>query len=333
MKESGKILLLHEGLSGHRAQYIRLFSEIFRENKITIEHRGIRFSDIFRGESIFSTMMEEHGIRFAVVAAARSVFGRYSATLLFRPMEAVYGKSIRLKFKRIILAVLRRIRGISVFAIFPPLLDRRLELVTTDWIYDPQLWDLEKNTPTPHALFDFKALARGRKIVAAIGTQNSNKGFGVMCDAWVNNPSLRERYLFVSAGKVAENMMEEAAAFSLSGGYLINRFITDEELLSLYESSDLIWCCYSPEYDQASGIFGRAAQLGRCPIVRQGSQMEALATLLNLSVIAVPWKADQAATILLHANKLASPELDTDQLRLESMNKIFRALGLVDLVT
>ena len=45
-------------------------------------------------------------------------------------------------------------------------------------------------------------------------------------------------------------------------------------MLALYSIADLAWCFYSPEYDQASGILGRALQFSVTPVVRKGSVSE-----------------------------------------------------------
>jgi hypothetical protein len=47
--------------------------------------------------------------------------------------------------------------------------------------------------------------------------------------------------------------------------------------MSLFRAADAAWCCYPPERDLSSGIFGRAVQFGIAPIVRQGSVLGVLA--------------------------------------------------------
>jgi hypothetical protein len=46
-----------------------------------------------------------------------------------------------------------------------------------------------------------------------------------------------------------------------------NRSVTDAELLGAYAASDAVWCLYPPFGDHASGVLGRAAQLG-IPVCR-----------------------------------------------------------------
>ncbi len=69
------------------------------------------------------------------------------------------------------------------------------------------------------------------------------------------------------------------------GGLLIDRRLDDAELESLYVVSDVIWSCYAPEYDQASGIFGRALQLGVPVIVRRGSLLHRFASGIRSPVL------------------------------------------------
>jgi len=53
--------------------------------------------------------------------------------------------------------------------------------------------------------------------------------------------------------------------------------ISDEELFSLYGCADYIWCKYALSNEISSGIFGRAYQLGKVAIVREGSYLDSLA--------------------------------------------------------
>jgi hypothetical protein len=59
-----------------------------------------------------------------------------------------------------------------------------------------------------------------------------------------------------------------------AGVEIISGKPTDAEFLSYIRNTDFLWCCYAPEYDQSSGIFGRALQLGVPAIVRRRSLLE-----------------------------------------------------------
>ncbi len=55
---------------------------------------------------------------------------------------------------------------------------------------------------------------------------------------------------------------------------MLDRFLSDDELLSLFKLADMAWCCYPVQRDMSSGIFGRCWQIGVIPVVRQGSLLE-----------------------------------------------------------
>ena len=66
-----------------------------------------------------------------------------------------------------------------------------------------------------------------------------------------------------------------------------NRFVSEEELIALYASSDLVWAFYDEEYDQASGIFGRALQFGVPSIIRSGSLVDRLCKIEKIPSLAL----------------------------------------------
>lgn len=282
---------------------------------------------MLRQDVLFSTMLEEHTARFVLVAAVRSLLGQRSVTLLFRPAEAVHGRSARLRLKRLMLGALKHMPGVSILTILPMAMDPAFARVATGWIYDPQLWDLPDDAALPAPPLDLAATAGRRTLVCALGTQNAGKGFGLFCDIWAD-ARIRDRYLFVSAGKVAAPLAERAAAFAASGGMLLDRFISNDELLGIYGASDLVWSCYAPNYDQASGIFGRAMQLGRQTLVRDGSFVEALARHLDRPAVALPWDAAAAAAALLATAPCAVTPVDRAALRAASLSRLEDALGL-----
>jgi hypothetical protein len=78
-------------------------------------------------------------------------------------------------------------------------------------------------------------------------------------------------------GAVLNGHEKLVARLKAQGAFVLGRFATEEEIESAYFFSDAIWCCYPPEEDQASGVFGRAIQFG-CPAwVRANSNIARLA--------------------------------------------------------
>jgi hypothetical protein len=92
-----------------------------------------------------------------------------------------------------------------------------------------------------------------------------------------------------------------------AGGYACDRFISNEELFDLYACADLIWCCYAADYDQASGVFGRAIQLGIPVVVREGALIHKFCLAQGLPCVAIREAADAAAmTVPCRADAMAA---------------------------
>jgi hypothetical protein len=106
--------------------------------------------------------------------------------------------------------------------------------------------------------------------------------------------------LVVAAGAAPPDAREAARVFVEAGGLLIDRKLEDAEIESLYTVSSVIWACYAPDYDQASGIFGRALQLGVPVIVRRGSVIERFSSGLTVPILALEFgNMSQGAALLV----------------------------------
>ena len=270
------ILLFSRREDGHRRSYLDFFMRLFEGRQISARKLW------WAREPVFFMMIEEDFALYAVVAMFRSACGRRTAGLLFRPLPALRGTGIRLGIKRLVLALLKRLPTVSTLTILPFSVEPGFERIADDWIYDPQLWDLGERdrrigTTPPAAgstLAPVTATANGRRIVAAVGRMDRAKGFDSFARAYAGSAGLRAESLFISCGEINAEVAEEAALLSKAGGVVIDREVNDDELLETYAAADIIWCCYAPDYDQASGVVGRAVQLGVPVIVRAGSLIE-----------------------------------------------------------
>lgn len=271
-----RLALVSHSLDGHRREYVELMTRLFEAGGVEPQlARHWRATLSERGPAFF-LMIEESFPGYTAAALWRALRGRRTVGLLFRGREAVAGGSPRLRLKRWALRLLRRTRSVTTLSIVPFSIEPRLAMIADDWIDDPQLWDVDELNPAPTPLSEaVRAAAGGRRIVVSLGAQNAGKGFDFLTGTWRECPDLRHEWLFVAAGKVAFAAREAAARFEAEGGYLVDRFITDAELASLYRAADVIWGVYAPFYDQASGIFGRAVQYDAPILLRRGSAVEA----------------------------------------------------------
>lgn len=276
------VLLISASDAGHRASYATLFSGFFSTRVATAP-----WAALATGAPVLFLMIEEHFAGYAIVAAIRALFGRRTVGLMFRPGPALEGGDLRTRLKQWILRVLRHMPNVSTLTIVPFDVAPGFARIADDYIHDPQLWDLSANecalvaeladgsrkVPEAALVADLRSAAGSRRVVGAVGRQDRDKGFDLFARTFAASDAIREVALFAYAGKVGARERDDADALAAAGGYAINRFVSDGELLAMYAASDFIWCVYAPDYDQASGIFGRAVQLGRVPIIREGSMI------------------------------------------------------------
>ena len=261
------------GNGGHRADYYALLARLLGTKRTASFARAL-----FSSRPVLVGALEASLPRYVLLCVWRSILGRNTAGLLFRPLQVIEGGSLRMRIKRACLSLLLRLPKVCTLTILPFSLDSRFSTIARSWIYDLQFWDL--HYPSADMLVaddqdpiagEIQRLASGRRVCCAIGRQDECKGFGKFAELYVAREDLRRAFVFAAGGEVAANMASHLRALTDAGAAVQARTISNEELLAMYACADLIWCCYDPDYDRASGVFGRAMQLGIPAIVRKGS--------------------------------------------------------------
>ena len=215
-----------------------------------------------------------------LVCLARAVAGRKTCAICMdHDWYAIRGRVMSNFLSFQLFRVLSRTRRLTVLSIIPHFLRPTLRESTTDWIYDPQLWDLsdyerqcaQRRTELSERV---RSIARGRKIIVYLGKAAARKGFDELAGL---SESLCGEALIVSAGLVPKDCRVFADDLKRKGMLVEDRRVTNAELLSLYGCADYVWCKYAPSNEKSSGIFGRSYQLGKVAIVREGSYLDILA--------------------------------------------------------
>jgi hypothetical protein len=283
---------------------------------------------------LFLTLEGSFGL-YCLAASVRSFMARRTVGLLLRPGPAVTGKTLRLRLKRFLLKQLRRAPRVETLTILPFSVDLRFAEIADGWIHDPQLWDLseEERRRTEEAQGtlskQIRAVAGGRRVVLALGRQDESKGFDWFADLYAKSANLRRSMLFACGGQVHPKVAAHLSAFIAAGGFACNRFVTDDELLELYGAADLIWCAYAPSYDQASGILGRAAQLGIPAVVRRGSLIHRMCEIEEISYVAIDQTTDWQQLISAPAHEdTAKTTARVRRMSVESLQRLREALGV-----
>lgn len=260
--------------SGHRGAYQDLFRKCL---ELSPTQGSVRrhFKAFLAAPRLLFATLDGQEFGFLTIGLLRALIGRPTVGLFLRP-QSCFDLGLKAKAKYALFAAMRRVPGVRVLTIVPFSVEPQYARIATDWIHDPQLWDLMVQGRLSSVRMSglscrVENVAAGRPVLAFLGTVRRSKGSSMLINALQATPGWNQRFLVVVAGKVADDAQEDARFVEANGGMVIDRSITDEELESLYQVSQFIWCCYDPIYDQASGIFGRAVQFGRKAIIREGS--------------------------------------------------------------
>jgi len=324
-------VLLHvTSTDGHRGSYLSLLGGLLN---------GVRASgpwQMLRAPTpvFFLTLEGAFGL-YCFIASLRVLSGRQTLGLLLRPGPALTGQSLRLRIKRRILKWLRCMPKVQTFTILPFSVEPGLAEIADGWIHDPQLWDLtakerrQEERAEGAICADIRKAAAGRRICCALGRQDKSKGFDWFADLYAEHLPLRETLLFAFGGKVDGEVAASLASFEQAGGFACNRFVTDSELLDIYAAADLIWCAYDPGYDQASGILGRAVQLGIPVMVRRGSLAHRLCKIEGFAHLAIDPTTDVRAFANLPPREDEDKAVDrARRMGAESLERLRAALGV-----
>jgi len=320
-------------LYGHRDSYLRFVLNNFSSKRI-------EFKELFITKSpLLFLMVEDSFLLYFVVCIWRSLFGRVTAGLLFRPLPVIECPSLRLKIKKIALMVLKKKLNVKTILIVPDSTNPEFSCISDGWIYDFQFWDLNDSDykkfsdiksgkalePLSNAI---KKRRNNRNVLSALGSQDRIKGFNVFVNAYIYDKEIQKKFIFAYGGKVKgyDDLVDK---FGNAGGFAENRYVSDDEMLALYASSELIWTLYAEDYDQASGIFGRAVQFGIPVIVRRESLLHKICELENIPHFAMTKDCTtELSNIDLQVVDVEQGRQFRDRFREKSIKQLSTILGI-----
>lgn len=304
---SGESLVYAVSPGGHRQSYLDTLGRMFDLAPISGRMNTTLFRRLVRAERLLFATLDDDIASFSAIASTRSLLGRSTAALFLRAQKCFENDKWYYSTKRHLFGALRRLPRLTIATIMPFEAVPYYARVAHVGVCDPQYWDIPEDGRSPPATplsQEVEARAAGRRILCALGSFAARKGLAFLTETLERCPHVGEHSFVVSAGRVPPDLVALSSRMAAAGALVVDRFITDAELESLYGVSDAIWSCYAPDYDQASGVFGRAVQFGVAPILRQGSVIGAFAAANKISHVAVPY-GDYAAL----AKVLESPIL------------------------
>ena len=296
--------------SGHRQEYLELFSDSFN---LSCSVGKVGFSNILSlvyADRLFFGSLDDDYRGFFLVAILRTAIGRRTVGMFMRPQTCFESSGLRHKFKKMAFTALKRFRAISVFTIVPFSTAPEYEMVADAGLIDPQMWDKCDGSSISvdiRLTSRIRSAAAGRRVLAFAGTASAIKGIELLRDMMSATDWPMQEIFVVVAGRFPDELQDVAHDLEKCGAMVLARFISDAELFALYDQADFVWACYQPDYNQASGIFGRAIQLSKTPIVRAGSLIARFARQNDLVVVELDFAApDITASLLINSASVSS---------------------------
>lgn len=272
---------------GHRGEYLELCCRLLVAEPSVGRVIPSRLRTLLASKSVLFATVDDEYIAFILVSILRSILGRKTVGLMIRPQTCFLAPGMRYALKRAAFRWLKVIRKISVLTIVPFSVRPEYREIARAGLVDPHCWDRQdmKVDTCPDLEREIRLAAGYRKVLLFAGGVSEIKGITFLVQILNDTAFPISKLLPVIAGRFSENIKHLVQELESRGALVIDRFVDADELEALYRVSSLIWTCYDPSYDQASGIFGRAIQSRRVPIVRSGSTIALFAELFSIGVL------------------------------------------------
>jgi glycosyltransferase involved in cell wall biosynthesis len=231
-------------------------------------------------------------------ALIRLILRRKTVGIFLQPLGIARNDTIKDVFKVLLLSLLVKLNLLVIFSIYPRRLAFGFFKYYSEWIIDPAFWDLSEETRLPDKLtndvissykFETDIL-----YVLFLGTISNRKRFDLFVECCVVNnnfPGVKfiavgEKY--ISKYNVRDVVQEEIfTKFSDFGGVFIEKYLTEEEVVYFQKNTHLHWAFYAENFNQSSGVAGRAYQLNKHVIVRKNSIISEMLYDLDFPMIAL----------------------------------------------
>ena len=250
---------------GHERRYVDVLARVVDGTPLVA-----RLSDAllrlaaWRGPLLCSTADAYVG-PFLFLCLVRSMLGMRTMAVLIREPSERWGWR-RYGLQATLYNAITALPTVRVFSILKPPPGEDVQ----SWIYDVEWWDLHV-APLSAEPSAFLAPAAEPRILF-LGDLHPRKGaeFFLAAASRAAERRLALRFVFAGNGLDAQTRQRFASA----GGVLLPRIENDREFVSCMRAADWIWCCYRPDWNRSSGLFGRVLQLGKRCVVRKGSYLE-----------------------------------------------------------
>lgn len=261
---------------------------------------------IISAKVFFDLSIEDGVISFFFISLIRTLLRRKSIGIMLSPWDCYRPNKLSDKLRRFAFVTLKRLDHVKVICMIPFEIDERYRDIADDWIYDPEFWDMhaleERRSVIRNVSKSVKNAPTGKLSLLYLGSVSSEKGFDFLAKIFLENKNMFTKFDLSIVGKISKPYKHIADQLREAGADVVDEFVSDERMFDFIKQSSLMWCCYCPRYDASSGIFGRAIQFDKIPLIRSTSRLEKLAGLLGKH--AVTFEFGNVDEALLQLNEI-----------------------------
>lgn len=313
MMQSGspKTTIVTVSMAGHRKRWTEVCTAV-SSVKIEVCTTIRNFVQVSFHRSVFLLGFDDKIVASALLIILRLVLRKKTTSLIIAPQFILSPPSLKHYALKFFLVATSRSIWVSYLLCQPDPKERDygwaksiidlnfvdLHVLNVDEVCPPELSGLDSNIA----------------LVSAIGVHRPGKLTRLLMECFIKSAAIRERSRCGVFGIILSGIPGNIRSEFLNlGGIIVDRILTDAELLYVEKRSSLLWALYDETYDQSSGVFGHAAQIGRPCLVRRGSKLAATRERLGRTIASDPNVG--AATDAI--NKFLSCDLKKEHPRVE----------------
>jgi hypothetical protein len=274
------LMLFDQDSRGHRLGYLTFVASTFEKMnpEVLFGKSPITWLRLVGADHAFLSSADHYTVFAVSVGICRKLLGKQTSALFIAAERLGYHSSIISGLKRWLLCFSKTTGCLHAATITPLDLSPALTDLCQSWIYDLQFLAPNlgiNHAPTiPERPFIEQCRAKtlkGSSLVLLLGNLGVTRGLGDFIRTASENPTNETHLTFVAAGNAD---LQAQKLLSVSCGPEMLAFpqgLGSAGFDELFNLADLIWCYFSPDYDQNSGIFCNAVRNAKPVLIRKNS--------------------------------------------------------------
>jgi glycosyltransferase involved in cell wall biosynthesis len=265
MAEALKILVFDQPRKGHHKRLVQVLCASLGASPLVRPIARAWWRLIAWRGAVICNSCSEYVAPFLAICAARFVLGRRTVAILVRDPRTRWKDTA---WRRRLFNWVTGLPTVRLLTLTEPAAGSAGD----DWIHDSEWWDLSV-CPLPTRAVTFPGGA-GRPTILFLGDIHARKGIAFFIATALAASRRGLPCKFVLAGDTSGLDRQSNTDLAEAGIFVLPRVEDDATFVSLIRACDWLWCCYRPDWDGSSGLYGRALQLGIKAIIRRGSYLE-----------------------------------------------------------